>query len=283
MPSIGAPLFLESEKDMEKLKKVRLFCLDMDGTIYLDNDLFDGTLDFLAYVKKIGGKALFLTNNSSKGIDKYVEKMARIGISATAEDFITSTDATILYIKENYPEILFYAMGTESFVRQLVAAGLRVTTEIGDDFDKIGGVLISNDTELTFKKLDDVSRLLTRGAIYLATNPDPACPTAYGYVPDCGSFAQGFFNATGKMPHYIGKPEPTMIEMAMKKYGYKKDETAMVGDMLKTDILAGNNAGVSSILVLSGGTDEEKLAASEIRPLYVFKNIRSLLCELENR
>ena len=280
MPIDGAPLFHESEKAMEALKNVRLFCLDMDGTIYLDNDLFDGTLDFLAYVKKIGGKALFLTNNSSKGIDKYIEKMARIGISATAEDFITSTDATILYIKENHPEVLFYAMGTESFVRQLLDAGLSVTTDISR-FDEIGGVLISNDTEINFKKMDDVSRLLTRGAIYLATNPDPACPTAYGYVPDCGSFAIGFFNATGKMPHYIGKPEPTMIEMAMKKYGYKKSETAMVGDMLKTDILAGNNAGVSSILVLSGGTDEAKLAASEIRPTYVFKNIRELLSELE--
>lgn len=265
---------------MEKLKNVRLFCLDMDGTIYLDNDLFDGTLDFLSYVKKIGGKALFLTNNSSKGIDKYIDKMARIGIETTAEDFITSTDATILYIKEKHPEVLFYAMGTESFVRQLLDAGLSVTTDIAR-FDEIGGVLISNDIEITFKKMDDVSRLLTRGAIYLATNPDPACPTAYGYVPDCGSFAIGFFNATGKMPHYIGKPEPTMIEMAMKKYGYTASETAMVGDMLKTDILAGNNAGVSSILVLSGGTDEEKLKASEIKPTYVFKNIRELLSELE--
>ena len=89
---------------MEKLKSVRLFCLDMDGTIYLDNDLFDGTMDFLSYVKKVGGKALFLTNNSSKGIDTYIEKMARIGIETTAEDFVTSTDATVLYIKEKHPE-----------------------------------------------------------------------------------------------------------------------------------------------------------------------------------
>ncbi len=266
---------------MENLKKLRLFCLDMDGTIYLDNHLFEGTLDFLSYVKKIGGRALFLTNNSSKGIDKYVEKMARIGISVSEEDFITSTDATVLYIKENYPQILFYVMGTESFVRQLREANLRITTEIKDNYDAIGGVLISNDTELTFQKLDDVSRLLMRDVIYLATNPDPVCPTSYGYVPDCGSFAQCFYNATAKAPHYIGKPQPTMIEMAMKKYGYRKEETAMVGDMLKTDILAGNNAGVSSILLLSGGTDEKKLAASAIAPTYVFKNIRSLLSELE--
>ena len=265
-----------------ELGKKRLFLLDMDGTIYLDNDLFDGTLDFLAYVKRIGGKALFLTNNSSKGIDQYMEKMARIGIDAKAEDFITSTDATILYIRENHPEVLFYVMGTRSFYRQLEDAGLSVTTDI-ERFDEIGGVLIANDTEITFKKMDDVSRLLTRGAIYLATNPDPACPTYYGYVPDCGSFAQGFFNATGKMPHYIGKPEPTMIELAMKRYGYDKSQTAMVGDMLKTDILAGNNAGVHSILMLSGGTDRKKLAASDIKPSYVFENIRELLNQLEKQ
>ena len=157
---------------MEKLKQIRIFCLDMDGTIYLDNDLFDGTLDFLAYVKSIGGKALFLTNNSSKGIDKYIEKMDRIGISATAEDFITSTDATILYIKENHPDVLFYAMGTVSFVDQLVAAGLSVTTDISR-FDEIGGVLISNDIELTFKKLDDVSRLLKVNSISLEIRTPP--------------------------------------------------------------------------------------------------------------
>ena len=263
---------------MNGLKNKRLFLLDMDGTLYLGDRLFPDTLRFLKKIKDNGGRYLFLTNNSSRGAEAYVERLAKFGIKSTVDDFLTSTDATILYIKDKFPGRKFYCLGTKSFVKQLTDAGIEVTESV---YDEPFGVVLSNDTELTFKKLDDVSRLLTRGAIYLATNPDPACPTAYGYVPDCGSFAQGFFNATGKMPHYIGKPEPTMIEMAMKKYGYKAEETAMVGDMLKTDIMAGNNAGVSSILVLSGGTDREKLNASEIRPTYVFENIRALLSELE--
>ncbi len=120
----------------------------MDGTIYLDNELFDGTLDFLEYVKKIGGRYVFLTNNSSKGVDKYIEKLGGMGIETTADDFLTSTDATILYLKEKaYKKI--YAFGTLSFVKQLRNAGLNITTEREDGIDCL---CLSNDTELTFKK-----------------------------------------------------------------------------------------------------------------------------------
>ena len=102
---------------MENLKNVKLFLLDMDGTIYLDNDLFDGTLDFLEYVKEIGGRYFFLTYNSSKSVDKYVEKLAKLGISATTEDFLTSTNATVLYLQgKKYHKI--YALGTASFKEQ---------------------------------------------------------------------------------------------------------------------------------------------------------------------
>ena len=114
---------------MSSLKEKKLFLLDMDGTIYLDDDLFDGTLDFLAYVKSIGGRYLFLTNNSSKGVDKYIEKLARLGIESVADDFLTSTEATIAYLRtKNHRKI--YAFGTESFRRQLSAAGFNVTDHI---------------------------------------------------------------------------------------------------------------------------------------------------------
>ena len=160
---------------MLKLKDKKFFLLDMDGTIYLDNDLFDGTLDFLFEVKRKGGKYLFVTNNSSKSSDAYVKKLRGIGIEASEEDFLTSTDATILYIKNKFEGRKFYSMGTKSFNKQLVEAGILITEDVEDD---IFGVIISNDTELTFKKLDDVSRLLTRGVEYIATNPDWVCPTS---------------------------------------------------------------------------------------------------------
>lgn len=261
--------------DLEALRKKKLFCLDMDGTIYLDCTIFDGTLDLLKKVRARGGKILYLTNNSSKGVDTYVEKLSRIGIPALADDFITSTDATVAYIRKNCPDTLFYVCGTASFVRQLRAEGVRVVTEYTEEAD---GVITSNDTEINFEKMVAVSKILTLrpDSIYLATNPDPACPASFGYVPDCGSFTVGFFNATGRMPLFIGKPQPEMLLTAMDKFGYRKEETVMVGDMLGTDILAGNNAGVDSILLFSGGTSHEKAAASEIKPTYAFENIREL-------
>ena len=262
---------------MGKLTDKRLFLLDMDGTIYLDNDLFDGTLDFLRRVKEIGGRYLFLTNNSSKGKDAYVKKLAKIGIESTEDDFLTSTNATILYINANFPGEKFYVMGTESFIGELCASGITVTTEVEDD---VFGVIISNDQELNFKKLEDVCILLLRDVKYIATNPDWVCPTAFGYVPDCGSFAEMLKRATGKEPLFIGKPKPEMILTAMEKFGYKKEETVMFGDRLYTDIASGYNAGVDTVFVLTGEGTMKDVEESEIKPTYIMENIREAFNEI---
>ena len=245
----------------------------MDGTIYLDNDLFDGTLDFLDCIKKKGGKYLFVTNNSSKSSAAYVKKLKSIGIDATEEDFLTSTDATIIYINNKYSGRKFYSMGTASFNKQLSDAGIIITEEPEDD---VFGVVISNDTELTFKKLDDVSKLLTRGVEYIATNPDWVCPTAYGYVPDCGSFADILRRATGRTPTFIGKPRPEMLLLAMEKFGYTKDESLMIGDRVYTDIASGYNAGVDTVFVLSGEGTVADAESSDTKPTYILNNIREL-------
>lgn len=259
------------------LKNKKLFLLDMDGTIYLDTHLFDGTIDFLKKVRKNGGRYVFVTNNSSKSVSAYVEKLASIGIASEASDFLTSTDATILYLRENFPDTVFYSMGTASFTDQLRAAGVRVVTE---DCRAVGGVVISNDTELTFRKLDDVSRILTRDVVYVATNPDWVCPTAYGYAPDCGSFAEMLRRATGKTPTFIGKPNPEMLLLAMKKYGCSKEETVMIGDRVYTDIASGYNAGVDTVLVLSGEGTRKDAEESDTKPTYIMENIREAYREL---
>ena len=261
---------------MSNLKDKRLFLLDMDGTIYLDEDLFDGTLDFLAYVKKIGGRYLFLTNNSSKSVNAYVEKLARLGVASTAEDFLTSTNATVLYLqKQNYRKI--YAFGTTSFKEQLKDGGLPITDHLEEDIDCL---CMGFDTELSFQKLEDACILLNRGVDYIATNPDWVCPTWYGYVPDCGSVSQMLFNATKRKPKFIGKPEPAMVHLAMEKTGYKPEETVVMGDRLYTDIACGVNAGISSIFVLSGEGTLEDLAVSEVKPEFVRDNIRQVYQEL---
>ena len=252
----------------------KLFLLDMDGTLYLDDDLFDGTIEFLSYVKEIGGRYLFVTNNSSKSTDAYVSKLTRLGIPAKEEDFLTSADATILYLQNNFPGRKFYAMGTASFVKQLREAGIDAVTDIEDG---IFGVVISNDQELTFKKLEDVSKLLIQDVVYIATNPDWVCPTAFGYVPDCGSFAEMLFRATGKKPHFIGKPRPEMLTLAMEKFGYSKEESVMIGDRVYTDIASGYNAGIDTIFVLSGEGTMADAENTDTKPTYIFKNIREVL------
>lgn len=262
---------------MSELKNKRLYLLDMDGTIYLDNELFDGTLDFLAYVKKTGGRYLFLTNNSSKGIDKYVEKLARLGIESSAEDFLTSTDATISYLKaKNHKKI--YAFGTASFKKQLSDAGLPIVDTLCDGIDCL---CISNDWELTFKKLEDSCIILRDEVDYIATNPDWVCPTWYGSVPDCGSFCEMLYRATGKRPKFIGKPQPDMVYLALDRTGYSKDDALMIGDRLYTDIACGVNAGIDSAFVLSGEGTLEDLKVSETKPTYVYKSIREILNDIE--
>ena len=257
------------------LSDKKFFLLDMDGTIYLDENLFDGALEFLNKIEEKGGKYLFVTNNSSKSVEDYVAKVNKLGIKADKDNFFTSTDATIHFIKEKYPEVCFYCVGTESFVRQLKKSGIKTTVELCDG---IGGVLLSNDQELSFKKLEEACYLLTRGVeVYIATNPDWVCPTAFGYVPDCGSFAEMLFRATGKKPHFIGKPRPEMLTLAMEKFGYSKEESVMIGDRVYTDIASGYNAGIDTIFVLSGEGTIKDAENTETKPTYIFENIREVL------
>ncbi len=258
---------------MHDLKSKKLFLLDMDGTIYLDNDLFDATVPFLDYVKSINGKYLFLTNNSSKSVDAYVAKMKSLGIDTTPDDFFTSVNATIVYLStKSYKKI--YAFGTKTFCKQLADAGFNITDKLEDGIDCL---CMGFDTELTFQKLDDACILLGRGVDYIAANPDWVCPTWYGYVPDCGSVAETLYNATKRRPKFIGKPDPAMVELSLQKTGYKKEEAVIIGDRIYTDVAAGINAGITAILVLSGETTLEDAKNHEVKPTYIYNDIGEIL------
>lgn len=251
------------------MRNIKLFLLDMDGTLYLGDKLFEGTIDFLDEIKKRGGKYVFMTNNSSKSVDKYIDKLAQMGIDAKRDDFLTSTDATIPILqRNNYKKI--YALGTQSFKEQLCGAGLPVVDALYDDIDCL---CMGYDTELTYKKLEDACVLLNRGIDYIATNPDWVCPTEYGYAPDCGSVAEMLYKATGRRPKFIGKPEPEMAYLSMEKYGFSKQETAVVGDRIYTDIACGKNAGIGTIFVLSGEGTREDIQKYQTEPEYIFENI----------
>lgn len=257
----------------EKLKSKKLFLLDMDGTLYLDGQLFEGTMPFLQAVAMRGGRCLYLTNNSSRSVEAYVAKLARMGISATAQDFVTSVDATAAYVKEHYWKGVVYLLGTESFSRQMIAAGVRATFDRNDP--GIVALVMGFDTELTFQKLEDASYLLTmrKDIGYIAANPDLVCPTAFGYVPDCGSVAEMLRNATGRMPVFIGKPAPEMIYMALNKTGMPSSDAVLIGDRVYTDIACGINAGVDTVMVLSGEGTVAEAEERGITPTWIMKDI----------
>ncbi len=264
----------------DRLRQKRLFLLDMDGTLYLDERLFDGAAELLRRIRQRGGRYLFLTNNSSRGCEAYVEKMRRLGIEARREDFLTSVDALILYLRDHGGEDKrYYVFGTESFRQPPRRAGFRLAESRDEPVDTL---LIGFDTELTFQKLEDACILLGRGVDYIATNPDWVCPTWYGYVPDCGSVCEMLFRATSRRPYVIGKPRPAMVEQAMRAARAAPEETVVVGDRLYTDIACGVNAGVDTVLVLSGETKAEDLAASEVQPTFVLRDVRELLELLGN-
>lgn len=261
---------------MQTLKNIKLYLLDMDGTLYIDDNLFDGVTDFLKYVKNIGGRYLFLTNNSSKSVDAYIKKLDSLGISATANDFLTSVDATAFYLKPKiYKKI--YALGTESFKSQLRQEGLPITDKLEDDIDCL---CIGFDTELTFKKLEDACSLLRNDIDYVATNPDLVCPTWYGSVPDCGSLSEMIYNATGKRPFFIGKPNSLMVDLAVEKTGFSRGQTALIGDRLYTDIACAKNANINGIFVLSGEGTTDDIERYGVNPDYICKDIKTLLNDL---
>lgn len=258
----------------KSIAEKKLFLLDMDGTIYIDRTLFPGTLPFLRAVREKGARYLYLTNNSSKSVRSYVEKLTSIGIPATEDEFLTSTDATILFLRKTYPDLpKMYAFGTRSFREQLAEAGLHIVTTPDED---VRVLVMGFDTELTFQKLEDACILLNRGVDYIATNPDIVCPTGYGSVPDCGSISQILKNATGRMPRFIGKPEPEMLLLAVEKAGMQPEDALMIGDRVYTDIASGVHAGIDTVLVLSGEGTVADAENSKEKPTYIMKDIEQV-------
>lgn len=256
------------------LASKKLFLFDMDGTLYLGDRLFDFTKPLLREIRRIGGKYLFMTNNSSKSVADYIKKLEKLGISSTREDFITSSQATAYYLHKHHQGQRLYVCGTESLKEELRGEGFEVTEKV-EDTDCI---VMGFDTELTFQKLHDVSYLLlTRELPYIATNPDLVCPTEFGSVPDCGSVCGMIFNATGKRPVVIGKPSPLMPQLAMDRLGYSKEETCVIGDRIYTDVKSGLNAGITGILVMSGETTPEILAESQDKPHLVLESAKEIL------
>ena len=261
----------------ELVEKTKLYLFDMDGTLYLDSRLYDFTAELLTAIKENGARYIFMTNNSSRSVADYQKKLAGMGIKAEYSDFMTSAQATVYYLKKHHPDATLYVCGTQSLKDELMSNGFPVT----DELDKVECIIMGFDTELTFKKLDDVCRLLsTRDLPYIATNPDVLCPTEYGGVPDCGSVCEMVYNSTKKRPVVIGKPYALMPQLAMEAAGVGRENTAVIGDRIYTDVKSGINSGAISVFVLSGEGTLQDLEASDVKPDLVLKDCGEILKEI---
>ena len=259
-------------RDCAALKEKKLFLLDMDGTIYEGGRLFSGTLPLLKAIAEAGGRYLFLTNNSSSSVEDYVQKLCKMGISATREDFFTSAQATALVLQKEYPGQRVYCMGTDLLKDELRRGGVLLAETPEAD---VTVALAGFDRQLHYQKLLDMCTLLRRPEVaYLATNPDWVCPIEGGnFIPDCGAMCQMLEHAIHRLPRVIGKPEPLMVEYAMQLTGFGPEETVMIGDRLYTDIAAGNRAGVDSLCVLSGEATMADVLHSADKPTYLLEDI----------
>lgn len=259
-----------TNEQLERLKKVRVFVLDMDGTIYLGDSLFPFTKGFLRRVKESGRDFCFFTNNSSKNREAYLQKLDRMGIQISPEKMLISNGVILEWLKAHHPGATYYVVGTPPLLEDFRQAGLVPDAKDADV------VILGFDTTLTYEKLVIACDLIRAGKPVYGVNPDWNCPVEGGFIPDCGSIAALVKASTGVQCQFFGKPSPHTLEYMLRQTGCRPEEMAVVGDRLYTDIAVAAGTEVTSILVMSGETTPELLAASDTKPDLVVRNLEEL-------
>ena len=253
------------------LPEIKCFALDMDGTIYLDEQWIDGALEFLHKIEETGRSYVFLTNNSSKNASVYVEKLHRMGLDVGKEKIVTSGQATIHYLQQHFPGAKIFLLGNLMLQEEFVRAGIVLEEECPDV------VVTAFDTSLDYRKMCLVCDHVRAGLPYLATHPDYNCPTETGFIPDVGAIHAFIHASAFRYPdRIIGKPNADIIDYLCTRVNTKREEIAMVGDRLYTDIAAGKNNGLKSILVLSGEAAMKDVHISEVLPHLIFDSVKEI-------
>lgn len=253
------------------LEGVKAIFLDLDGTIYLGGELIEGALEFLNRCEQQGVQRFFLSNNSSRSVDAYVEKLHNFGIPCTTGDVLLSTHDLLSWLSSNNITET-YLVGTEGMRSMLEDRGISTKSKSPQY------VVLGYDTEITYEKLEIASILLHKGVPMVASHPDMVCPSPDGGLPDTGAYMALFEATTGVRPEHIcGKPNPGMILHKVEELGLQPQQCAMVGDRLYTDIEMANRAGVKGVLVLSGEATLEDLKQSPQTPDLVVNSVDEML------
>jgi HAD superfamily hydrolase (TIGR01450 family) len=261
-----------------ELSRLRHLVLDLDGTLYRGNRLFDPTLQFLAKLQTWGIGYSFLTNNTSRSKQEYVQKLRGFGIDAGESQICTPTDSAIVYLRERLPNVKKLAvLGTPSLCRQIEEAGFVV------DWETPQAVVVGFDTTLTYDRLCRTAYWIAARLPYIATHSDLVCPTDEPTIlVDCGSICACLTAATGRPPDIVlGKPDPRILLDLAARLGVASHEMAMVGDRVYTDVAMAQKAGVMAVLVLTGEATAADAAALQPSADLVVTDIGDLGDKLE--
>ena len=255
---------------MKRRPRAKHYIIDMDGVIYRGRDMIPGADRFVERLRILGRRFLFLTNSSDSTPLDLQRKLAAMGIPVDVQCFYTSALATAAFLQTQKPKGRAFVIGERGLSAALSGAGYTITEERPDY------VVLGETQTYDFSAISTAIRLIDGGARFIATNPDVTGPHDGGIIPACGAFAALIEKATGRTPYFIGKPNPLMMRTALRTLGVHSTETAIIGDRMDTDILAGTESGMETILVLSGVTARGDLAKYPYRPDFVFNSIADI-------
>lgn len=260
---------MTDEKDT--LRTLQHLIIDMDGVLYRGNEAIPGTRSFLNFLRERGISFVLATNNSTQTPQQYVDKLSDMGVRVHPEEVLTSAQATAGYLVSIAPRgTRVFAVGQDGLQTALRNAGFDLVE------DRAEFVVAGMDFTVCYERLAQATLLIRGGARFIGTNPDRTFPSERGIVPGAGSLLAFLETATDIKPTIIGKPGVAMMEQALARMGARAATTAMLGDRLETDILGGQRAGLVTLLVLSGITDQKMLASSEIQPDLVYRDVSHL-------
>ena len=251
------------------------YALDLDGTVYLGGALLPGAAETIARIRGQGSRVVFLTNNPLRSADSYAQRLTGLGIPAIRGDVVTPLGVLTAYLAERHPGLAVLTVAEPLVDQTLAAAGIKVTAEPA----AAGVVVVSFDRTFSYAKLLSAFRAVRQsGAVIVATNPDPFCPTPDGGLPDCAAMLAALEACTGAHAEAVlGKPSEHMAAELLRRLAVPAREAAVVGDRISTDVALARSLGMTSVLVLSGATTRGELLGSPQRPDYVIDGIAALL------
>jgi HAD superfamily hydrolase (TIGR01457 family) len=254
------------------------YLIDLDGVVYRGNQLLPGAREFIKWLETNQKKYLFLTNNSFATGAQILAKLGRMGIISDQNHLLTAAQAAVQNIARRVPGGSVYVVGEQPLIELVESQGLIVVP-----FDSIeaDAVLVGLDRFFDYEKLTCATNAVRSGALFITINRDPLLPIAGGFIPGCGALAAAIEGASGVTPEVVGKPEPMLLLEAMEILQSEPSETVMIGDGLDVDILAGQNAGTHTLLVLSGRNSREDVEQSAISPDHIYENLAEMMKDLK--